>query len=181
MIRIFTAFPVINEIADSLHDLSEKNSAIKNIRWTPKENLHITLFFIGEIEEKKLENVQKVLKNIFTEQNAFTLEFESLILKGKNYPTMLWAGFRKNESFKLLSDKIYSVLKEFMTIPPVYLDPIPHCTLARFKARTDFTNLNTAINLQQRSLKINYAELWKTIQTKNGVRYESLQKNLMND
>ena len=72
---------------------------------------------------------------------------------------MLWAGFRKNESFKLLSDKIYSVVKEFMTIPPVYIDPIPHCTLARFKADADFTNFNTTINLQQRNLKINNAEL----------------------
>lgn len=168
-------------MAESFLRLSQKNPDIKNIRWTPKENLHITLFFIGEIEEKNLSDVKVNLENIFIDQKTFSLEFESVILKGKKHPSMIWVGFRKNEFFRELSEKIHQSIKDFMTVKSVHHDPIPHCTLARLKPGADISSMNRMINLQQPVLKINTAELWQTEQTKDGVRYVCLQKFLMND
>ncbi len=176
MIRIFCAFPINGEIADSFLQVADKNSQIENIRWTPKANLHITLFFIGEVEEKNLEQIKNELSEVFKVQHSFTLEFDSVVFKGRKHPSMLWAEFKKSEYFSELSEKIYKSLKEFMTIVPSYKDPIPHCTLARIKTNADISHINSDINLLQNIVGIDTAELWQTVQTKEGVRYECLEK-----
>ena len=163
-------------MAETFVQLSEKNSHIENIRWTPEENFHITLFFIGEVEEKNLSKVKANLENVFIDQKSYSLEFESVIFKGKKHPSMLWACFRKNEFFTELSEKIHRSVKDFMTVASVHHDPIPHCTLARLKPGVDISSIVTTINLLQLELNVNTAELWQTVQTEKGVMYKSIDQ-----
>jgi 2'-5' RNA ligase len=180
MIRIFIAFPIRDEIADSFLQVSKNNSQLENIRWTPKANLHITLFFIGEVDEENLGQIKNRLNEVCKEQRSFTLEFDSLVFKGRKHPSMLWAEFKKNECFSELSEKSHHAVKDYMTIVPSHADPLPHCTLARIKAGFDVSQIEINISIQQKNLEVNSAELWQTIQTKEGVRYECLHKYLMN-
>jgi RNA 2',3'-cyclic 3'-phosphodiesterase len=176
MIRIFLATPLPPAWSESFLEISKKNSILEKIRWTPPDNLHITLFFIGEVEESNLENILSELEKLFEAQKSFILEFENVELRGKkSHPSMLWGKFRKSEMFSQLSEKIFHSVKEFMTIDVVHNDPIPHCTLARIKpgANTDLINLK--IGVPEKFISIHAAELWKTVQSKEGVRYERLQ------
>jgi len=176
MIRIFAAYPIKKDLAKAFLQLQEKNSSIKNIRWTPEANLHITLFFIGEINESNLENAKFVLKDTLKDCQPFNLEFESIVFKGLKHPSMIWATFKKEKSFLELSKRIHKSVKELMTITPTHLDPIPHCTLARLKHGTDVLAIDTSININPTSICIDGAELWKTVQTKDGVKYECLER-----
>ncbi len=176
MIRIFVAYPVKNDLAKSFLQLPAKNSSIKNIRWTPEDNLHITLFFIGEIEENNLESVKAILKETLRDCRSFDLEFENIIFKGKRNSSMIWAAFKKEKSFSELSARIYKAVNDLMTIVPNHLDPIPHCTLARLKQEAEPSAIDTTVNFEFSSIHIDGAELWKTVQTKEGVKYECLEK-----
>ena len=180
MIRIFVTFPISNPLSESLIEISKSNSHLEKTRWTPKENLHITLFFIGEVRESTLEMILSNLQKVFSNQNTFSLEFDSIIFKGRKHPSMLWAMFKKNNLFSELSQRIYESVKEFMTITPSHADPIPHCTLARLKPGSEISSFDNSINLSQSKIIINTAELWQTIQTKEGVRYKSLRIFSMN-
>jgi 2'-5' RNA ligase len=181
MLRIFTAFPLPNETAEAFLQLSNINSHLEKFRWTPRPNLHITLFFIGEVEEINLGRITENLEDVINQQQRIQIEFDEIIFKGRKHPSMLWAAFKKNEMFSDLSNRIYQSVKNFMTIIPNHLDPIPHCTLARLKPGVDVSTFNKTINISQKEIVIDSAELWQTIQTKEGVRYDSLKKFLMKD
>ncbi len=177
MIRIFLATPLPPVWSESFLEISKKNSAVEKFRWPPADNLHIALFFIGEVEEENLEKIASALEKLFAEQKSFILEFETVELRGKkSHPSMLWGKFSNCEMFSQLSEKIYLSVKEFMTIDVVHKDPIPHCTLARIKpgANTDLINLK--IEISEKFISIDAAELWKTVHSKEGVRYERLQR-----
>jgi len=182
MIRIFVALPLLAEWKKFAFTVSEKNSSIEKISWTPQDNLHVTLFFIGEIEENNLEKISSVLKNIFIDKKPYSLEFESIEIKGKkSKPSMVWIKFRKSESFSLLSEKIHEAIKEFMTIEVTHKDPIPHCTLARIKAGADISNLDLNFSPPSNEILVDHGELWKTVQGRDGVWYERLGLFRMRD
>jgi 2'-5' RNA ligase len=175
MIRVFVAFPLRNDLANFYLETGRRNR-IQGVRWTPEDNLHITLFFIGEILEENLEKVKNSLAEIFLNQNSFSLNFESVTFAGKK-KSMIWGKFSENPEFKLLSEKIFSGVKEFMTIEMIHSDPVPHCTIARINKGTDLSlvDLNVA-KTEQKTVEINLAELWQTVQTREGVRYKCLEK-----
>jgi 2'-5' RNA ligase len=177
MIRIFAAFPLPLGWQEAFLKISGNNGGLGKFRWTPPGNLHITLFFIGEVEEKNLESITRALKQTVAGQPAFSLHFDSIELRGKkSHPSMLWGKFRMSESFATMSDRIYRGVKEFMTIAPQHKDPIPHCTLARIKpgARADALVLN--FEAPAATLEVNATELWQTQHEKEGVRYERLAR-----
>ncbi len=175
MIRVFVAFPLPVVWIESFIPISKKNSALEKFRWTPVENLHITLFFIGEVEEKNLQLISSALNKTFLGQPAIQLFFESIELRGKKEsPSMLWGKFRMSETFTLLAEKIHESVKELMTIKVVHKDPVPHCTLARIKPGAEINLLKTEISIPAYELRVNVAELWKTVKSKEGVRYERL-------
>jgi 2'-5' RNA ligase len=176
MIRIFLASPLPPVWSESFLEISKKSYSLEKFRWTPRDNLHITLFFIGEVEENNLENIVSALGKLFVGQKSFILEFETVELRGKkSHPSMLWGKFRKNEMFSQISEKIFQSVKEFMTIEVVHQDPIPHCTLARIKPGANTDLLNLKMEIPEKIISINAAELWKTVQSKEGVKYERLQ------
>ena len=56
MIRVFVAIPLPKEVKDHLYGIQtslRKEDA--KIKWVSKKNLHITLKFIGALEENKLD------------------------------------------------------------------------------------------------------------------------------
>ncbi len=175
MIRIFVAFPVMAELKSASLELSEKNGLLSGIRWIPINNLHITLFFIGEIEDRNLENVKNAITISVEGQRSFILQYDSIVLKGVNRTSMIWAQFRKNEAYTQLSESIYNSVMEFMTITPTHKDPIPHCTLARIKNETDITGIDTSVLLSKETeICVDKVELWQTKKNPEGVWYESL-------
>ena len=90
---------------------------------------------------------------------------------------MIWGQFKKSEDFRMLSEKIYVSVKELMTTDHVHQDPIPHCTIARIKQNAETLAIDLNVNVQERfSVMIDAAELWQTVQTKEGVKYKSIEK-----
>jgi 2'-5' RNA ligase len=177
MIRIFLAFPLPENLSNAFLKLSDQNPSSTNIRWTFADNLHITLFFIGEVEETNLEKIKSTIHLLINDQSSFNLEFESVLIKNKKQSSMIWAAFKKNDSFSILTEKIFQNVKEFMTIKRTHEDPVPHCTLARIKGFIEKEKINLKTTVQPGTLiKVDHAELWQTIQTSNGVRYARLEK-----
>jgi len=73
--RIFIAFPVPVNIREYLasvsRDLAEKHQEVA-VNWVPSENMHLTVHFLGDLEDDKLDQVKARLAaraNVFS---AFT-------------------------------------------------------------------------------------------------------------
>lgn len=74
--------------------------------WTYKEDLHITLKFLGEVNRNELEILKKELRNQ-VEISIFSLEIGGVGTFGKpRKPRVLWAGVEKNKPLDLLKEQV---------------------------------------------------------------------------
>ena len=175
--RVFVAFPVPDLNAEELKVIRQQNILLNGIRWTPSQNLHVTIFFLGEVLEEHISSINNEVSNVVQKTFPFLIEFEKIKLAGKRRQGgMIWAQFYKNDSYSDLSKVIYQSVKRFLTTEPVFKDPIPHITIARLKKESEFEKINLSLKNKFSLPEINFCELWKTIQTKDGVVYKSLNR-----
>lgn len=138
--RLFIAVPLTPAIRRSVEELSPKlRPALASyggaIRWTPAEQLHITLKFLGEAGEDRLPALAAALDGIGREQSAFSVSLESLgCFPAKGPPAVLWMGVGSGaDSLRALARRVDTACHEFgfPLEPRAYH---PHVTLGRLKA-----------------------------------------------
>lgn len=136
MKRLFVAIPVPEETADQLSvyaaGLSEQ---LKDTRWVPKQNYHITALFLGDIHEEHIPKIQELITGLCRQTVPFQLQFRKMTLKPKHVPKMMWAKFETHPDFTQFVASLKKLLMPFMAkLPDDYgVDPIPHLTLCRFR------------------------------------------------
>jgi len=63
--RTFLALPIEENLKDEISkkiDYFKKNISSR-IKWVERENLHFTIFFFGEIEEKQSTEIIKIIED----------------------------------------------------------------------------------------------------------------------
>ena len=125
--RLFIAIEVPWEIKEKIKLIPE--SRLKIVK---SANLHITILFLGYVEEKEIERIKNVIKTVLEGIPVFTLKFKAIIFAppGKQF-RMIWALFDRNPDYELLNQRLSDTLSEFR--PDNYKEKYIHITLARFK------------------------------------------------
>ena len=128
MPRLFTGLEIPSDVAFELDLL---RGGIGGARWIDRENFHITLRFIGDVNEDVADDIHDALRFIRTRRFDLTLagvgHFESA---GQVHT--LWAGVEKNPDLLALRDRIESALVR-MGLPPEGRRFLPHVTLCRLR------------------------------------------------
>ncbi len=111
--------------------ISELKRAGFRAKWVERENLHLTLFFMGEIEQNEIS----MLKRIIKEQNtkSFYIDFDRIgYFKHSDTPSVIWLGLKENQELKTLYEDLCIEIKKRtgMTFGDGYR---PHLTLGRVK------------------------------------------------
>ena len=134
--RIFIAINLPEEIKNNLADYQQKYPELPS-RWIKPENLHITLIFIGYTDERGLEEIKQVLRQISAKHNSFSISLTKISYgpTGIMPPRMIWAiGERSEEFLALKKDLETAILKlERISFIPEKRESTPHITLARIK------------------------------------------------
>ncbi|MGD9950682.1 MAG: RNA 2',3'-cyclic phosphodiesterase [Desulfobulbus sp.] len=126
--RLFVAIDPPQEIC---HQLSRLCCGLPNARWTPPEQFHLTLSFIGEVEGSAFLDICEALSEIFAPQ--LTLQLEGVgFFPPRGNPRIVWAGVQKNESLQVLQRKITTRLFQ-LGLEPENRKFSPHITLARLQ------------------------------------------------
>jgi RNA 2',3'-cyclic 3'-phosphodiesterase len=176
-LRLFVAYPLPQELWSYAEQVRRNNAAITNLRWTPHQNLHITVFFLGEVEEADLEKIKDKIRNEVFRAMPFKPVFEKISAqKGRRHSGMIWMKFLKDEKFSSLYNELKKSLEEFMLHPATIHDPIPHITIARWKGDLDTEEINTDFDTDFQIPEINFCELWQSESTPAGVRYRRLDR-----
>lgn len=126
MIRLFTAIELPEPLRARLAALCV---GIDGARWVPPENLHLTLRFIGEIDEGVAHDVVDALDRITAPGFPLTLAGAGHFESGRKVRS-LWVGIERNDALVLLQTRIESALKR-AGLPPDARRFTPHVTLAR--------------------------------------------------
>ena len=132
MIRLFVAVPLPAAIQDRVAQLC---CGLANARWVDPENLHITLRFIGEVDESRFEDIDLALSVV--RAPAFQLKLRGVDSFGNNNGVRaVWVGVEREPALFHLRDKIESALVR-AGIPPETQKFKPHVTLTRSRLRGD--------------------------------------------
>ncbi len=129
MIRLFVALELPEDVRGSLARLC---SGLPGARWVPPENLHLTLRFIGEVDQGFAEDIDAALGTVKTPAFDLFLEGVGHFGKGRAART-LWVGVGSSETLVRLQAKIETALLG-AGVAPETRKFTPHVTLARLKA-----------------------------------------------
>lgn len=117
-------------------------SGIPGARWVEPGNLHITLRFIGEVDEPTAEEINYNLTHI--EAPAFDLELQGLNTFGQGHKAhSLWIGVSMTPELARLQHKVNAAVIRAGQ-PPEERKFTPHVTLARL-TRPDVGRLQSFI------------------------------------
>jgi len=133
--RLFISINIPNEIKKEL-EIVQKQIDIKDIKWVSINNLHITIYFLGTIEEKLIPILIDKLNSQLSHIKRFILKFDKILFAPPNTKSrMIWAQFYKNNEYENLYKKINNVIQDIIDKSDTTnnnKELIPHITLARF-------------------------------------------------
>lgn len=88
-LRLFAALDLPDDIADRLMALMK---GVPGAKWRPRENLHLTLRFFGEVQEPVADDIDAALGEIADANGAFELQLKGAGAFGGADPHALWIG-----------------------------------------------------------------------------------------
>ena len=128
MIRLFGALALPEEVRDRLAGLG---GGVPGARWVEPEAMHLTLRFLGETGETRLDDLDAELARIGAPDFAVVLDGVGQFGSGRKTHT-LWAGVERNEALAHLQAKVESAAVR-AGFPPESRKFTPHVTLARLR------------------------------------------------
>lgn len=140
--RIFTGIQLAEEARDKIvKELDPFKRIAPSIRWTGKDNIHLTLKFVGEVEPGLAARIAAALAAARMQAPPFRLRFSGF----GTFPEaddlhIFWAGVEEDP--RLLS--LFNAIETLLLPLGVARDPRPfhpHLTLGRNKSRADFRAL----------------------------------------
>jgi 2'-5' RNA ligase len=164
--RLFIAITLPKEVKDYLWELKEEFRGIGKFNFVAKSRLHITLKFLGNNKEDKLEEIKEKLSKI--RFNSFE---DSLNQLGCFNNKVLWIDLKQKDNVLKLSKLID---QEFMEREQRFSDHITLARIKNIKKKNEFLKkLKTKINPIK--FKINSFDLIKSELNKDGPKYTTLE------
>jgi 2'-5' RNA ligase len=145
-IRTFLALDLDEAVRDGLlaaaRDFPEADS---KIRWVGRDNLHVTVKFLGDVPDADAAAVCEAVQHAGQAAEPFDFHVRGLrcVPPGRKV-RMIWAGVREpTERFERLFEQLESALFD-LGFPPEGRKFSPHVTLARVKSTRDAAGLCAA-------------------------------------
>lgn len=132
--RLFIAIEFPDNVIGELQSLQcEIQKKVSSGRFMTKENLHLTLYFLGETTETKIPEIMRTLEVIAKNNRPFRLSFsEQLEYFGQKNPVrVLWLGVNADLTVLQSLQTIIAVSMRKMGFVNDAGSYTPHITLAR--------------------------------------------------
>jgi 2'-5' RNA ligase len=138
-VRLFLAVDLPEPIRESLGAVIEDlRREARDVRWARAEALHVTLKFLGEVEEGRIAEISdRIAEAAAPVPGGFTIHLEGLRTIGdRRRPRMVWAGVREGTgALHRLQREIEDACTR-LGFPAESRPYTPHLTLSRLKARS---------------------------------------------
>jgi RNA 2',3'-cyclic 3'-phosphodiesterase len=177
--RLFLGFPV--ELSASL------NHAFKRVRinadkkgmeffWTPKENLHVTLNFLGEIDVELVSTIETIIDSATGELAPVETSLRGMgAFPDEHHMRVLWVGVRKSRTLGGLQRELAEKLRA-AGFPQEEREYLPHLTLGRLrKARTAVDLISPFVRTSFDDLEIATIVLYESLLAGSHPVYKKLR------
>lgn len=176
MKRLFTAVKIYPD-KDFLDSYRKIRSALKHesIKWVEEYNIHVTVKFLGDTEEKRIPELGSVFGRCAETMTPFQIGFTKPGIFGSSYaPRVVWVGI---EPYAKLTELMWLVQSEL--VPLGYAidrqNLVPHLTLGRIKTLKDRIAFQKVINgipyFTEKTSQVEEMILFESILKKEGPEY----------
>ncbi len=177
--RCFISIDIPEEIKDSIREIQNQLPEFFGKK-TEFENLHLTLKFLGEVDENQIEEVKRRLREI--NFNEFKTEINELGVfdnrRSKKYSRkiIVWLHLTKCEE---LQKQVDEALKDLLSEEVRFMS---HLTIARVKdvkEKNNFLDDLKKVKLQRMMFNVDAFRLKKSVLTADGPVYETLEEYVL--
>lgn len=191
--RCFIAIELPEYIKDFVEEIFDLRSSVDGVNFVKKENLHITLKFLGEISPDMIGKISQILSEISSEFAPFILRVSHPgVFPDRVNPRVIWIGLEFSEVLKNLAKKIDDRLN-LLGFEREKREFRAHITLARIKNfrngryvfekliksfmnRLSKTKNDVSDEVKYPQFVVEAIVLMKSTLTPKGSIYESLEK-----
>ncbi|HEU5037936.1 MAG TPA: RNA 2',3'-cyclic phosphodiesterase [Nocardioides sp.] len=133
--RLFVALVPPDEVVEHLDSFLDVRRGAAAYRWATSEQFHVTLAFLAEVEERRLDDLGERLERAAAKRTAF----EAAIAGGGAFPNaararVLWAGLDLDEHGRTEIDRLATGCRAAAGRAGIAVDGQrfrPHVTVAR--------------------------------------------------
>lgn len=130
--KIFVSINIREKDKKKLSRLIEK-WLVFPVKWIKEDNLHITLLFLGHINDDSLKEICDRVREAAVKSDIFDLEFNQISLgPDKENPRMVWLNGKISEELRILQENTEKKLGIFVASKKSFS---PHITLGKIRAR----------------------------------------------
>jgi 2'-5' RNA ligase len=174
--RLFTGVSIPPPLLETLTGVLAKLRSVAPLRWSPAENLHITLKFIGNWPEVRLGEITAALASV-PQPGSFKIDLSGFgYFPNPHRPRNFFAAVHAGPELASLATAIDEALYK-IGCPPENRPYTPHLTLARMKDE-DIRSLREHIaamsNFQFGSFEAKQFHLYSSSQSGGGSMYSVL-------
>lgn len=151
------------------------------VRWIAGDALHITMKFLGDVDEARVDAIRDALAGALREARAFELGLSGFgCFPDTARPRVFWLGVEKHPALELLANDVEHALAPFGF--PSELRPFqPHLTLGRAERRArpaDFRGLDTLASRVQFAdvIPVESVDLMHSVLGRGGPTYSVLHQ-----
>lgn len=177
--RIFIAVNIPPQVKRRLLDIQEKHFDLP-VRWTKIDNLHITLSFLGDIDDEHIMEMCKKTADVISKNKTFSIKINKVVYGPPNKipPRMVWIEGEKNMKLGKIQKELEESLCEYSQ-KEENKGYTPHITLGRIKTwqwkqiePEERPEIEEELNIQ---FEVNSIEIMESYLKKGGPRYEILE------
>lgn len=172
--RLFYAIKIPNDIKEILYEYSNRYKDINGIKIIPRDLLHITLLFLGEVNPEELDGLHRDALKL-QDMNHFSSKIYldiSGVFPNKIKPRIIWVGSKNtNKSLIKLSESMRDVFSRHIAKQKsnFYITHITVCRIKKLINKFDLIEFNDKI-----SFDIDGFSLFQSILTSKGPIYKEL-------
>lgn len=180
LIRAFIAIELNTEVKNVIAEI-EKNLKLSgaDVKWVKPDIAHITLKFLGEINQTQIITIKEIMSEITADCPCFKLGVCDLgVFPAIKSARIIWIGIKEGEEEIL---KLATILEEKLSVAGFPKENRPfsaHITIGRVKSPINRSDLASRIQQMQNIPKILSSVtniiLFKSILTPSGSIYEPL-------
>lgn len=172
--KVFVGISLPDDVKKRLIQKTEKWREFP-VFWSEKENFHVTLAFLGYIDDLAIGDVCRKVKEAAEEMEGFDILFEKIELSPQSDdPKMVWLSGNASEELRDLQKEIEKSLGMFVVDKKEFR---PHVTLGKID-RAKWRNLSEKPDLEENlkiSIPVLSVEVFESRMEKGRRKYDVLE------
>ena len=162
--RTFIAIELEEEVKDHLSNIqAETQKLCRKGNYTPKDNFHLTLHFLGEVEEDDLDYLQEAIFETARRNRPFTLTLDKIGFFLRGNKGIMWAGLEKSTHLQRLFSTLEKSLEQ-QGFARERKGLSPHITLGReVEPHRSFMDVQKGVKVEPMRISVRSISLMESV------------------